>query len=69
MNKSTTDLRTTDLGGLPKLLPVPTAAKILGISRASAYRHANAGDLPAKRLGSRIYVITSKLAKFLEEAA
>lgn len=69
MSKSVGDLRTADLGGLPKLIPVPTAAKILGISRAAAYRHANAGVLPAKRLGSRIYVITSKLAEFLGETA
>jgi excisionase family DNA binding protein len=59
----------TNLNDLPKLLPVPTAAKILGISRAAAYRHANSGALPAKRLGSRLYIVTAKLAEFLEEAA
>ena len=32
--------------GLPLLIPVPRAAKLLGISRAAAYRFASAGDLP-----------------------
>ena len=57
------------LAGLPLLIPVPTAAKLLGISRAAAYRHANAGDLPVKRLGRRLYVITSRLRDFLEKEA
>lgn len=49
---------------LPVLIPVPRAAKILGISRAAAYRFANSGDLPCKRLGGRVYVITAKLKEF-----
>jgi hypothetical protein len=28
----------------PKLLPVPTAVKIIGISRAAAYRHSPRGS-------------------------
>jgi hypothetical protein len=31
--------------GLPLLIPVPRAAKLLGISRAAAYRFASAGHL------------------------
>ena len=34
------------LAGLPLLIPLPQAAKLLGISRAAAYRFASAGDLP-----------------------
>ena len=52
--------------GLPLLIPVPRAAKLLGISRAAAYRFASAGDLPTKRLGHRIYVVSAKLRKFIE---
>ncbi len=52
--------------GLPLLIPVPRAAKLLGISRAAAYRFANAGDLPTKRLGRRIYVVSAKLREFIE---
>jgi predicted site-specific integrase-resolvase len=58
--------------GLPLLIPVPQAAKLLGISRAAAYRFANAGDLPTKRLGRRVYVVTARLRKFVgteDEAA
>ena len=46
--------------GLPLLIPVPRAAKLLGISRAAAYRFASAGDLPTKRLGRRVYVVSAK---------
>ena len=61
------DARTGDaFDGLPLLIPVPRAAKLLGISRAAAYRFASAGDLPAKRLGRRVYVVSAKLREFIE---
>jgi excisionase family DNA binding protein len=60
------DGRTNDsLDGLPLLIPVPQAAKLLGISRAAAYRFASAGDLPTKRLGRRVYVVSAKLREFI----
>jgi excisionase family DNA binding protein len=52
--------------GLLLLIPVPRAAKLLGISRAAAYRFARAGDLPTKRLGRRVYVVSAKLREFIE---
>jgi predicted DNA-binding transcriptional regulator AlpA len=52
--------------GLPLLIPVPRAAQLLGISRAAAYRFANAGDLPTKRLGRRVYVVSARLREFIE---
>ncbi len=52
--------------GLPLLIPVPRAAKLLGISRAAAYRFAGAGALPTKRLGRRVYVVPAKLREFIE---
>jgi predicted DNA-binding transcriptional regulator AlpA len=52
--------------GLPLLIPVPQAAKLLGISRAAAYRFASAGDLPIKRLGRRVYVVSAKLRDFIQ---
>jgi excisionase family DNA binding protein len=58
-----------ELDDLPLLISVPTAAKLLGISRAAAYRFANAGDLPTKRLGRRIYVVSAKLREFIESEA
>jgi hypothetical protein len=51
---------------LPALLSVPHAATILGLSRASAYRYAAAGELPTKRLGGRVYVITAKIRPLLD---
>jgi len=52
--------------GLPLLIAVPEAAKLLGISRAAAYRFASAGNLPIKRLGRRVYVVTARLREFME---
>lgn len=46
---------------MPLLLPVPTAAKMLGISRATAYRLASTGELPTRRVGGRVYVVTASL--------
>lgn len=62
-----------DPAALPALLTVPVAAAILGLSRASAYRYAAAGELPTKRFGGRVYVVTARIRHLLdgtsEEAA
>lgn len=63
-----TGVRAQDpFAGLPLLIPVPMAARLLGISRAAAYRFANSGDLPIKRLGRRVYVISAKLRDFVDK--
>jgi predicted DNA-binding transcriptional regulator AlpA len=54
-----------DFKALPALISVPKAAQILGLSRASAYRFAASGDLPTLRLGGRVFVVTSRLAAFI----
>jgi hypothetical protein len=56
----------SQLDNLPLLLAVPRAAKILGISRASAYRLAASGELPVRRLGGRVYVVTKLLRQLVE---
>ena len=65
-NKSDEVPASDPFAGLPLLIPVPQAAKLIGISRAAAYRFATAGDLPTKRLGRRIYVISARLRDFAE---
>jgi excisionase family DNA binding protein len=60
MNRQTTDQ-------LPALLTVPRAAELLGISRASAYRYAASGELPVRRLGGRVYVVTARLLAMIGE--
>jgi excisionase family DNA binding protein len=60
MTTATTDER------LPALLTIPRAAMFLGISRASAYRYAAAGELPIHRLGGRVYVITARLLAMVD---
>ena len=55
-----------NLRDLPLLLPIPPAAKLLGISRSAAYRCAASGELPCQHLGGRVYVITARLAALLE---
>jgi hypothetical protein len=41
---------------------------MLGVSRSAAYRLADSGDLPVRRLGGRVYVITAKLFELVEAA-
>jgi excisionase family DNA binding protein len=57
-----------DFAGLPVLIPVPRAAELLGISRASAYRYALAGILPTTRLGGRVFIHRDRLRAMLEAA-
>ena len=66
MSSEPLSLRADDpFAGLPLLIAVPEAAKLLGISRAAAYRFASSGELPTKRLGRRVYVVSSKLRAFI----
>jgi excisionase family DNA binding protein len=59
--------RGDSLDDLPALISVPTAASILGLTRATAYRYAAAGTLPARRFGGRrVYIVTAKLRELLE---
>jgi len=53
---------------LPLLIPVPLAAKLLGIPRSTAYHLAETGELPTRRLGGRVYVITAKLYELVTAA-
>jgi excisionase family DNA binding protein len=50
---------------LPLLLAVPHAATLLGISRASAYKLVASGELPVRRLGGRVYVVTAGLRELV----
>jgi hypothetical protein len=47
--------------GPSELLAVPGAQRV-----AAAYRFASAGQLPTKRLGRRVYVVSAKLREFIE---
>lgn len=57
-----------DVEALPALIPVPDVAKLLGLARSSAYKLAATGELPAKRLGGRVYIVRAGLREFLETA-
>ena len=50
---------------LPLLLAVPHAAALLGISRAAAYRLVASGELPVRRLGGRVYIVTAGLRELV----
>jgi excisionase family DNA binding protein len=50
---------------LPLLLAVPRAADLLGIRRAAAYRLVSSGELPVRRLGGRVYVVTAGLRELM----
>ncbi|MGA9310982.1 MAG: helix-turn-helix domain-containing protein [Pseudonocardiaceae bacterium] len=56
------------LKSLPPLIAIPTAAKLLGISRSAAYRYAAMGDLPTRHLGGRVYIVTALLHELISNA-
>lgn len=49
----------------PLTLTVEQAAKVLGISRSTAYELVHTGDIPSLRLGRRIVVPTAQMAECL----
>jgi excisionase family DNA binding protein len=48
-------------GDLPAVITVSEAAVLLGLSRSSAYRAAERGELPVIRLGGRMCVPVARL--------
>lgn len=50
---------------LPPTLTVEEAGRLLGISRSSAYRAVERGELPAIRLAGRLHVPTPRLLALL----
>ena len=53
------------LDDLPPTITVEHAGDILGISRRSAYRAADRGEIPTFRIGRRLLVPTAKLLALL----
>jgi excisionase family DNA binding protein len=49
-----------------RVLRVPEAAKLLGVSSRTYYEAAARGEVPARRVGRRIVVPGLALRKFLE---
>ncbi|MGI8927234.1 MAG: helix-turn-helix domain-containing protein [Tepidiformaceae bacterium] len=47
-------------------LSVPDAAAKLGVGRNTLYAAVNRGDVPSIRIGRRLLIPTSALARFLE---
>ncbi len=52
----------------PLTLSVPAAAKILGVSRNSAYTAVHTGQIPSIRFGRRIFIPRVALERVLSEA-
>ena len=51
----------------PAAVSVTEAARLLGLSRRSAYRAAAAGELPTVRIGGRILVPVHRLLELLDQ--
>lgn len=45
---------------------ISEAARLLGISRGSAYSYANSGELPTVRIGRRLLVPRSRLIELVD---
>lgn len=54
-----------ELAELPPTLSIEHAAKLLGLSRSSAYRAAASGQLPTLVFGRRLFVPTVRLLEML----
>ena len=53
--------------GLPPLISVKRAADLVGLTYPTAYRYAQQGDLPIKRVGPRrVFVVTARLRRWLD---
>ena len=50
----------------PRTVTVTQAARILGISRGSAYEAVKTGELPVIRIGKRLLVSRAALERMLE---
>ena len=63
-------MRTNDNSQVePLCIDIPTAGKMLGVSRATAYEMARLGQLPVIRCGERRMVVPlAALKRMLEEA-
>lgn len=48
-----------------RTMSVAAAAKILGISRTTAYECVRSGDLPSVRMGGRILIPTQRIERLL----
>ncbi len=66
---TTLDPAIDPLAGLPPLISVERTAEVMGFSRASAYRYVKAGQMPSRRIGGRVYVLTSGLRALLTPGA
>lgn len=64
--QGTIPLKVGSYADLPLLISVPRAAAMLGISRSAGYRCAALGELPIRRLGGRVYVVTRRLLELVE---
>jgi excisionase family DNA binding protein len=53
----------------PATMTVEEAARVLGISRGTAYKAARAGQIPTLRLGNRLLVPRPALNRLLREFA
>ena len=61
-------MRTNDNQIEPLCIDIPTAGKMLGVSRATAYEMARLGQLPVIRCGARRMVVSlPALRRMLEE--
>ena len=54
-----------DTSDYPPTMSVEQAGELLGISRRSAYRAVQAGQIPSIRLGRRLLVPTARLLRML----
>ena len=53
------------VGELPPVLTVEETCRVLGLGKSAGYRAVAAGQIPAVRLGRRLFVPTARLLEML----
>lgn len=69
MNHLTAPQSPTPLENLGATCSIPTAAQLLGIGRATAYKAAADGSIPSIRIGRCVRVPSAALKRLLENGA
>lgn len=53
-------------GSAPLAVSVPEAARLIGLSRSSAYEAVKRGDIPSVRIGGRVLVPLRRLEEMID---
>ena len=60
--------KTVSLDGLPEFCTLEEVSKVFRVSRATAYRMAERGNIPCLRIGRRVIVSKERLIRWVDQS-